>query len=158
MYDIEPWQYTPPIEQQHPKAYIDAFCQVAVSRNQRTILTPARGLTGVSSADCVQFPGEDVTAAYLRCQLPAACAGADVLDVQAQPLQSNVPAYTALVQGARTQRPNQSLWAGLTTMRGDPVSAMVACYESVLSIVQGFWLNTTPDTINVAAAFLQAIK
>lgn len=158
LYDPEPWDYTPLIEQQHPKSYIDAFCQVAASRGQQVIASPVRGLTGVPGADCrILGSAEGVTAAYLRCQIPAACSRASILDVQAQPLQTDTAAYQALVQGAREQRPGQTLWTGLTTLRSYPLASLVDCYEAVAGIVDGFWLNSSAPTIQTAIQFLTAI-
>ena len=159
LYDPERWNSTPPIEKQHPKAFMTAFVQVAHARGQQVIATPARDLMRVAGADCnAKSTGLATDAAYLACGIPAAAALADVFECQAQGLQLNATAYRSLVQGAKQQiRAGQPLWAGLTTLRGHPVSAIVKSYRAVAGIVDGFWLNTSGDTISVTAEFLRQI-
>jgi hypothetical protein len=158
LYDPESWPATPLLEQQHPAAYMSAFVTLAKTRGQKVILAPARNLVTVAGGDCAMQLGESVDAAYLRTGLPSAGAVGDVFECQAQALQSDTSEYQSLVAGAGTQLPSGHLmWAGLTTLRGDSVQAMVDCYHAVPAAA-GFWLNTSPETISVAAAFLSAIS
>jgi hypothetical protein len=160
LYDPESWSYTPTAEKQNPGVYMRKFATLAHQRGQQVILTPARDLVLVSGAACTEQSGESLDHAYLRCQIPrqASAAGGDVVEVQAQGDQLNTSAYAALVAGAKTQIGGTPVWAGLTTDRGDPVSAMVNCYNAVSSTVQGFWLNTSVSAINVANKFLTSVR
>lgn len=160
LYDPEKWSLTPPIERQHPKAFLTAFAELAHARGHQVIVTPARDLMSVAGADCSsRTTGLGTDAAYLACRIPAAGALADVFECQAQADQLHVTAYRSLVQGAKKQtRAGQPFWAGLTTLRGHPVSAIVECYEAVARIVDGFWLNTSAETISDAAEFLSRAK
>jgi hypothetical protein len=161
-YDNEKWTDTPVIEQLHPTALMSTFMSLAHARGQQCIMTPARDLMTVAGADCIADVqhGETIDAAYLRCSIPASAAGSDIFSCQSQADQGDTPTYLALVQGAhaQTSASGQPLFAGLTTLRGDPVSAMVACYHAVETIVDGFWLNVSVQTVNIAADFLTQIK
>jgi hypothetical protein len=158
LYDNEAWQGTPLIEQQHPKAYMDAAVTLAHARGKQVMCSPSPGLMRVAGADHMPLPGEAGRSWYLRCGMVPAAAGAEVLIVQSQTWQSDASVFADFVHGARAQRPDQTLWAGLTTLRGDPVQAMVRCYRAVDGAVDGFWLNSSAATITTAAEFLRKIQ
>lgn len=161
LYDPEKWSYTPLAEQKNPGLYMKKFATLAHQRGNQVIMTPARDLMLVSGAVCVSQPGEKLDQAYIRCQIPAKAASApgDVVEVQAQGDQPDTAEYSWLVGQAKAQvTTGVPVWAGLTTDRGDPVSAMVACYNAVQGSVQGFWLNTTNATISTADQFLQSVS
>lgn len=158
MYDNESWTQTPQNEQNAPKTFMGKFIALAHQRGQFVICAPARDLMAVPTAFCSQQSGETLDAAYLRCRLPAAAEASDVFHCQAQADQGSVGAFQSLVGGARSQLTSgHTLWAGLTTMRGDPVQAMVDCYHSVMNEVHGYWLNISTTTGQVATDFLNAI-
>lgn len=157
LYDNEAWQGTPLLEQQHPLAYMDAAVTLAHARGKSVMCSPSPGLMHVLGADNTALPGESGRDAFLRCGMPLAAGDAEILIVQSQTWQADPAGYTDFVKGARAQRPAQTLWAGLTTLRGDPVEAMVRCYRAAAAAVDGFWLNSSAATITVAAEFLRKI-
>lgn len=162
LYNPERWEddytQTPLLEQQHPSAYMDAFCTVAHRQGRSVILMPARNLVTVMSGDCAKMPSETVDDAYIRTGLARDGAAGDVFVVQAQALQPDPRAYAQFVQRSKMSLPEgHAIWAGLTTMRGDAVSLMVECWSAVEPAVDGFYLNSTPETIKVAEEFLSTI-
>jgi hypothetical protein len=165
MYVPEAWTgITPPptplIEQQHPAAMIRTFAAAAHDKGQKLLVAPARDLMTITGADySIATKSEIVKDAFLSSGLPGDCGTADVYICQAQADQDNTAEYTAFINAARSQLPpGFPVWAGLTTMRGDSVGAMVACWRATHDIVQGYWLNTTKTTIEVAAEFLDAVN
>lgn len=161
LYDPEKWSYTPLNEQQHPGYWMAQFATLAHSRGQQVIMTPARDLVDVSGANCTANTGESMDAAYLRCNIPSMAANApgDVVEIQAQGDQSDTTAFSSLVSGSVSQvHTGAPVWVGLTTLRGDPVSAMTSCYNAVQGTVQGFWLNTSTSTVDTADQFLKSVN
>jgi hypothetical protein len=158
LYCPEKWDETPLKEQEHPVLAMYAFCTFAHAAKKKVILAPARNLVSVSSGDCVRMPGDSMDEAYLRAQLPGNGACGNVFSCQSQANQDDTVAYAQLITRVKAQLPaGFPLWAGLTTMRGDSVQAMVNCWSAVEDLVSGFWLNTDAETINVAAEFLKTI-
>jgi hypothetical protein len=157
MYDNEKWDATPVLEQQHPTAFMSAFITLARSQGQQCISAPARDLMGVSGADCVQGPSETTDAAYLRCCIPKAAVTADIFVCQSQADQSDVPTYMNLLTSAKAQTGAIPFFGGLTTLRGNPASELVAAYEAAETTVDGFWLNTNAASVQVACDFLAQI-
>jgi hypothetical protein len=156
-YDIEKWSLTPALEQQHPTAFMSAFVTLAHSQQQQCVLNPARDLMAVAGADCIQGPSETTDAAYLRCCIPKAAVTADIFVCQSQADQSDIHSYMSLLTGSKAQTGAIPFFGGLTTLRGNPVSELVAAYEAAETTVDGFVLNTNPATIQVACDFLAQI-
>jgi hypothetical protein len=158
MYAPENWDETPLKQQEHPAAYMDAFCIFAHAAGKKVILAPARNLVSVSSGDSVRMPGDSMDDAYLRARIPENGGCAEIFACQSQANQKDPVAYAQLIRNVKAQLPSGHwLWAGLTTMRGDKVQAMVDCWEAVEDLVNGFWLNADAGTIGVAAEFLKVI-
>lgn len=164
MYVPEAWAgITPPptplIEQQHPAAIIRTFAAAAHDKGQKLLAAPARDLMTIPGADySISTKGETVKTAFLSSGLVADCGTADVYICQAQADQDDAADYLAFINAAKAQLPpGFPIWAGLTTMRNDPVDAMVASWQATHDIVQGYWLNTTKDTIGIAVNFLAAV-
>jgi hypothetical protein len=84
MYDPEYWAATPPNEQQNPAAYMQQFGQLAHAHGLKVIQAPGRDLGLVPGSACPKTPGENLDHWYLRCDIPAAAAGGDMLVVQDQ--------------------------------------------------------------------------
>lgn len=144
VYDNEAWSFTPAVEQRSPASYEQAFAIVAHRHGLLAIMSPALDLVGV-----LHCSGASVQARYLSCGLAASAARAgDVVDIQAQRLESNPAAYASFVTAAATQARSAnrsvSVLAGLTTgTSGGPVTAgqLAASARATSASVNGWWLN-----------------
>src|SRR6266513_4590375 len=67
MYDPEGWPSTPPKEQRHPVAAMQAFAAAARSAGYGVIITPHPSLVDVSGADCTRPATETIQDAFLSC-------------------------------------------------------------------------------------------
>jgi hypothetical protein len=166
-YDLENWPASPAIDKADPAAAYSHFASLAKARGHWLIAAPSRDLVYALPPAARIQTGEDINAAYLRCRIPAAGAGAPVLLVQAQGVQKDLPTFTGLVEGAAAQQvpgANQALWVGLTTSFAT-VAQMQAAYSAVAGQVAGFWLtiatstpgSADPAQVKVAADFLKAV-
>jgi hypothetical protein len=159
-YDLEAGEGfpAPAREKQYPKAFIPAFAAKAKRRGHGLIASPGRDLVYVPGAVCGIQQGENINDAYLRCGIPAACEGAAVLLVQSQDTQKDIPAFTALLTGAKAQQtdPNQALWCGLTTSRST-AKQMADAWTAALPVgVTGCWVTIgSKDQAPVAADFFR---
>jgi hypothetical protein len=145
----------PAEEKQYPKLSIPVFARKAKRRGHGLIAAPGRDLVYAQGAPCSIRQGENINDAYLRCGLPAACAGAAVLLVQSQDTQKDLAAFTDLLSGAKAQQadPNQALWAGLTTATSTS-KQMADAYTAAMDLgVSGFWVTIVKDQVKVAADF-----
>jgi hypothetical protein len=131
IFDNEAWKWTPTFEKKHQVFYEQAAAQLAAAHNIFFINTPyEKSLSGIIAADL------------------GAAKYADAVEIQAQPLDRSPAAYKGFVLRAvaaiRKVNPDIPILAGLATdASGHPtgVRDMWAEYESVKSVVQGFWLN-----------------
>src|SRR5262249_30894154 len=104
MYDPEGWAATPAWERRDPAQSMKAFAQLAHRHGYLVILTPHPTLTTEPGAVCGRGPGEPMEDAYLRCRIPAIAGRyADVLDVQAQFLETDPARYARIVEAAAFQ-------------------------------------------------------
>jgi hypothetical protein len=162
MYDNEDWSYTPVTEAQHPAKYMKLFAELAHKHNLKVYEVPARDLMNVAGADCGVQSGETLDAAYIRCGIPADAQYADIYEVQAQADQSSTTAYANLVVAAKNQirasAPHITFMSGLTTDRADTVTQIVNCWKATHTDVQGYWMNSTASTFNVASQALDQIR
>lgn len=164
IYDPESWPATPAAEQHDPVRFLGQFAAVAREHGLTAILAPGRDLTLVAGGTCQKRPGERVSDAYVRCEIPAAARFAPVFVIQAAPEELNLPALTRLVQAsarqARRANPRVVLLATISTAPGgvpaEP-AAIAAAARTMLPYVQGFMLNMTKPTAGAGAAFLRAL-
>ncbi|HEV2412950.1 MAG TPA: hypothetical protein VGS28_04090 [Candidatus Saccharimonadales bacterium] len=163
LYDDEAWSGTPSIEQQHPETYLKEFAQLAHQHGFKVIETPARDLMSVQGADCDQATtgASSVEAAYLACNIAADTQDADVMDIQSQGDQTDLPLYTSFTNSAAQQahavNPNMIVIAGLTSYRGYDSSSIVSAWQAVRATVQGFWMNISPSAPTPAQQALDSI-
>jgi hypothetical protein len=159
-FDLEAWEASPMLDKQHPKSAYAHFIQLAQARGNPVIASPSRDLVYVGGADDRILPGEDLNTAYLRCQIPACGAGAQVLLVQAQNVQKDLAAFTTLIEGAAAQQvpgSGQALWVGLTTAYST-ADQMVAAHNAVVGDVTGFWVTiAAAEQVPVAAEFFKQV-
>jgi hypothetical protein len=162
MYDNENWSYTPTSEAQNPATFMKLFADLAHQHGLKVYEVPARDLVSVAGASCRQQSGESLDQAYIRCQIPADAQYADIYEVQAQADQSSVTAYMSLVTHAKSQvrakAPSIVFMSGLTTDRSDTVAQIVSCWKATHADVQGYWMNSTSPTFNVARAAMSQIR
>ncbi|MGC8461696.1 MAG: hypothetical protein ACP5OR_07645 [Candidatus Dormibacteria bacterium] len=145
LFDDEAWPLTPEVEQQSPATYEHLACQAAHAHHLLFIATPAVDLTSVLSHP----HGETRVQAYLSLGIARDAAQcADIIDIQAQGLEQNLPAYVSFVRAAAAQarsvNPNVIVLAGISTNHsGNRASApqLVAAVNATKSIVNGYWLN-----------------
>ncbi len=162
MYDPEAWSATPVKEQQHPVVYMQRFARSARDHGWQVLLTPNPNLMRVKGGDCVARSGESPTAAYVRCNIAGSAAKvADIVETQAQGLESNPAAYSSFVRQtaaqARLANPRVRVIAGLTTSQG--AAAMYAAWNSVRGAVDGYYLSirSDPQETGVALEFLRML-
>ncbi len=164
MYDPEGWAATPLAEQRDPARFMRAFATLAHREGYTVILTPQPNLTSVPGGVCLHRSGESITAAYLRCGLPAEAARVgDVVDIQAQFLEGDAPAYEAVVTAAtrqaRSADPRVIVVAHLSTAYAYSAPTLFAAWRSVQAVVDGDYLGI-PDGIRagVAVSFLDMVR
>jgi len=162
MYDIEKWTATPVTEQQHPLEYMARFSKLAKAHGLLPILAPARDLTLVHGGSCVKRQGENLSQAYIRCDLAGADADAAVLVVQSQVDQSDVPMFhnflALAVKQARVGNRRIAVVAQLATAplgRVASLAELVSAARSVGELVQGFSLNVRMADIPAAQELLR---
>jgi hypothetical protein len=163
MYDPERWAQTPGAEQRDPVAAIEAFAAAARAAGYRVIITPHPNLAGVPDAVCGTEEGESEQDAFLRCGITGAAARvADVVEVQAQSLETQPSAYTDFVRAgaeqARTANPAVLVIAGLSTRFVVRSQTLVEAWSSVRGLADGHYLGV-PEGIRpeVAVEFLRQI-
>lgn len=161
-HDLEGWDASPAIDKQHPKATIPHFLSLAKARGHGVIESPGRDLVYVQGADDRISQGESTDDAYLRIGIPGACNGAAVLLVQSQNSQKDIPGFTKLLTGAKSQQadPNQALWAGLTTAAGTTVKQLSDAYTAAIGLgVSGFWMTIgAKDQVQTAVDFFRWVS
>ena len=163
MYDPERWAHTPDAEQRDPVAAIEAFASAARTAGYEVIVTPHPNLVGVPGATCGAGPEESIEDAFLRCGITGSAARvADVVEVQAQYLETDPARYADVVgraaAQARAANPKVRLVAGLSTRFATDPGVLVAAWTAARDIVDGHYM-AVPEGIRpeVAAAFLAQI-
>lgn len=154
-YDIESWASTPSPESADPQTYLQDFISLAHANGFKVIVTPARDL---ASTDTVhpQLSGETDDAWYIRTNIPAACAGAEILSVQTQADQGSPQEFWWFYSQARSLvkavSPATEVWSGLSTTYGNGQGMYSAAQTA--GIADGFWLNILTDYTD-SIAFMQ---
>jgi hypothetical protein len=158
LYDPENWPDTPVSEQLDPWTAMQDFGQYAHAHGYRVISAPARDLGNVATGN-PKLRGEDLNAWYLRTGIPVIAGRyADVVDIQAQAVTLDLPAYDAFVREAGRDaldaNPYVTVLAGVSTRYGTALE-MAAAARSVT--VAGYWLNVPgPDPgVGKACEFLR---
>jgi len=164
MFDAEAWDETPLAEQRDPAVAFDLFSTIARSRGWAVIITPHPSLTSVPGAACRRSVGESEFDAYLRCDLTGQAARvADVIEIQAQSLETRPDVYRRFVLAATSQaraaNPDVKVIAGLTTGTETSAAQMYAAWDSVRDIVDGYYLSiNSEERVPVALAFLRMLR
>ena len=163
MYDPERWPPTPEAEQRDPVAAIQAFSAAARGAGYQVIITPHPNLVTVPDAVCGAGPEESQEEAFLRCGITGAAARvADVVEVQAQYLETDTARYADLVRRAadqaRAANPAVRVISGLSTRFAATSQTLVDAWTAVRGTVDGHYM-AVPEQIRpeVAAGFLRLI-
>ena len=163
MYDPEAWSATPIWERRHPDAAMGLFSETAREAGYRVVLTPHPSLVEVAGATCTRWTGESVAAAFLRCRIVARAADlGDVVEIQAQYLESDPAAYRALVLAAadqaRAANAEVVVLAGLSTRFAPGPQVLLNAWDAVDDVVDGHYM-AVPEGIDpeIAAGFLRAL-
>ncbi|HEX3299382.1 MAG TPA: hypothetical protein VHW68_04655 [Actinomycetota bacterium] len=146
LYDPEGWLVTPPAERLAPIPAMSAFGALARANGYLPVITPHPSLVLVRGAACGQMTGETLEAAYLRCGIQAASArAADIVEVQAQFLETDPDAYerfvTAAAAQARLANPGVQVISGISTTFTEDPQVLYAAWRSVRGVVDGHYLN-----------------
>ncbi len=163
LYDPEAWPATPLPERLDPTAYFRRFAALAHTRDKTVIITPHPSLMSVPGARCGAGSGESAIDAYVRCDIAGEAARvADIVETQAQHLQSDPAAYRSFVARTAAQahaaNPHVRVIAGLTTGHGFRASQMFAAWNSVRDLVDGYYLSIGgDDRLDVALEFLRML-
>jgi len=163
LYDPEGWLATPPAERRAPVPAMLAFGALARANGYLPVITPHPSLMQVPGATCGEMPAESIEAAYLRCGIQAAAArAADIVEVQAQSLETDPAAYERFVTDASAQarlaNPGVEVISGISTTFTEDPQVLVAAWRSVRGVVDGHYLNVPQGTrSNVAVAFARAV-
>jgi hypothetical protein len=163
LYDPEGWLATPPAERRAPIPAMLAFGALARANGYLPVITPHPSLMAVHGAVCGAIVGESLEAAYLRCGIQAAAArAADIVEVQAQFLETDVEAYAGFVTDAAAQarqaNPDVLVVAGISTTFTDDPQVLLAAWRSVRGVVDGHYLNVPQGVrADVAVAFARAV-
>lgn len=163
LYDPEGWLATPPIERRSPIPAMLAFGALARSNGYLPVITPHPSLMQVHGATCAAMAGESIEAAYLRCGIQAAAArAADIVEVQAQFLETDPDAYGRFVTDAAAQarlaNPGVQVISGISTTFTEDPQVLFTAWRSVRGVVDGHYLNV-PNGIrpDVAIAFARDV-
>ena len=163
MYDPENWPSTPAPERIDPVTAMRAFSTTARGQGYRVVLTPHPSLVTVPGGRCTVGPGESIEDAYVRCDIAGQAATmADVVETQAQALETDPSAYRSFVEAtaeqARAANPDVSVLAGLSTNYTDSPVALYSAWYAVRDVVDGHYL-AVPHGIRpgVAIAFLRLL-
>jgi hypothetical protein len=163
LYDPEGWLATPPMERRSPVPAMLAFGAVARAHGYLPVITPHPSLMQVQGATCAAMTGETIEAAYLRCGIQAAAArAADIVEVQAQFLETDPDAYARFVADAAAQarlvNPGVQVISGISTTFTEDPQVLFAAWRSVRGVVDGHYLNV-PNGVrpNVAIAFAREV-
>ncbi len=144
LYDCEAWRFTPDEEQRDVGKFTEKAARLAHERGLLLIAAPAVDLTRVLA------PGpERRYAAFLRLEIPAACAKpADAFVIQAQGSLPRLPLFTEFVRdaarAARAVNPRVLVFAGVSTNpSGQRVSAddIARAIGATRTLVDGYWMN-----------------
>jgi hypothetical protein len=163
MYDPENWEQTPLAERLDPLGSIEAFCGLARSRGYFVLITPHANLVSVPESVHAPRARETREEAFLRSGIvEVSAANADAVEVQAQKMQRDPPAYRAFVEAAarlaRDVKPDVQVMSGLSTHPGYPATAEMlnGAWASVRDLVDGHYLSLGRHRrlAEVAAAFL----
>jgi hypothetical protein len=165
MYDPERWKATPPDEQVDPASAMARFGRLAAERGYVRIITPHPGLMTAAGTAFELGEGETEEQAYERSGLTEAAArSADVVETQAQRLQTDPDAYRALVEAtavrARVANPHVWVLSGLGTSPGSraPPEILLAAWDSVRDIVEGHYISLSKSRYpEVMTAFLREV-
>jgi len=163
LYDPEGWVATPPVERRSPIPAMEAFGVLARANGYLPVITPHPSLVQVRGASCAQVTGETLEAAYLRCGIQAASArAADIVEVQAQFLETVPDAYerfvTAAAAQARLANPGVQVISGISTTFTDDPQVLYAAWRSVRGVVDGHYLNVPNGARpSVAVDFARAV-
>jgi hypothetical protein len=170
LFDIEDWNATPTVEQQHPIQYMARAAADVATYNHNTgrhvllIAAPAPDLTTAVEpgyVDNTNFPTN--YNGYLQLGLAGAAAkDATVLDIQGQQIQNNLSEFnkfvTAAAAQAREANPNITILVGLTTTPKAAITAqqLTEAYCDQRSL-NGYWLNIAAGTANLTLPLLQQV-
>jgi hypothetical protein len=163
MYDPEAWDATPLDERLRPVAAMRRFATLARANGFEVVLTPHPNLVGVPGGECTAGPDETQDVAFLRCGLlTAAARDADVVEVQAQWLETDPAAYERFVSiaaaRARAAHPGVLVLSGLSTNFTTDPAVLFRAWLAVRGAVDGHYLNVpSGDRWNVAVAFLRLV-
>jgi len=146
--DLENLPTTPAAELKAPIPAMQGFAQAAAGDGLKPMLIPGRDLMLAPEAKCGRQTGQTISAAYLRCGLPAAAAYAPIFVIQAASVETNLPELKQLVQDAaaraRKANPNATIFATLSVSPNGadvPASAVVQAAELIRPYVQGYAMN-----------------
>jgi hypothetical protein len=163
MYDPEGWDATPIAEQRDPVVYFKRFSQTARRRGWTVIITPHPSLTTVAGARCGTSGDESEFDAFLRCGLTGEAARwADIVEIQAQQLETDPAAYRAFVVDAAAQariiNPRVQVIAGITTGRSVTAEQMFRAWDSARDVVDGYYLAIIGnDRVTTGLQFLRML-
>jgi hypothetical protein len=117
----------------------------------------------VHGAVCGVLGGESLESAYLRCGIQAMAArAADIVEVQAQYLETDPGAYAGFVAAAAAQarqaNPNVLVLSGISTSFTEDPDVLMAAWRSVHGVVDGHYLNV-PQGLrpSIAVAFARSV-
>lgn len=163
MYDPENWPSTPRAERLDPVAAMDAFSASARALGFRVIITPHPSLVTVEGGRCTVGPGEAIEDAYVRCDIAGQAAKvADIVETQAQALETDPAAYRKFVEAtaaqARAANPHVLVLSGLSTTYTDSPVALYSAWLSVEDVVDGHYVSA-PHGLrqDVLVAFLELL-
>jgi hypothetical protein len=148
IYDNEHWAGTPLVEQRNPARYERLVGKLLHRHGLLYIATPALDLVSVLNPSASRGgPAK----AYLSDGIAADAARyADVIDIQAQHLETVSSEYASFVAAAAAQarkaNPHVVVLAGLRSVRSVTPGELSVAYSSVRSVVNGYWLNIPGPT------------
>jgi hypothetical protein len=138
LYDNERWSYTPLNEQQDPAHYEALTGQLAHQHGLLYIASPTPDLMW-----SVGRPKDSYVAFLQAGYVADAARSADIVDIQGQQKEDNLPYYTwfvtAAAKQAREANPRVRVIIGIRTDPGD--TALYNAYKVANDVGDGFWLN-----------------
>lgn len=154
IFDPEHWSLTPKTEQSDPVTASSMASAAAKAAGLIYVVTPALDLTKVLAPNTAPN-GQSLIEMDLYGRLAKA---ADVIVVQSQSLEGDLPAYSSLLSQsssqARSANPNIDVLGGLSTnLRSASlvVIDLTNAYSSGLTQVNGYWFNVPGKSIQCPA-------
>jgi hypothetical protein len=160
--DLEKWPLTPRLQQEYPGYFYERGAVAARQHRLTYLVTPGTDLAQVLAPNA---PGPAYQRMLQQYVDGFAARGADMIDIQAQSLESNPGAYLDYIRQAAAQaRANQPGIRVLADLSGSPngstpsAADLAACIRGARPYVNGYLLWVPPANAGTVASVLRSLS